>query len=271
MSFREITLQRLVEYKRTVLNIQEDGIFPYRGKRMSEAHVLPESNKNLNILEPYRQRFFSSEYQSIKLHRFFHHLNSSQALCVNLFLPLKEKGRLGVFLDCLGIPSEGQPFSQFEKGSEVEIASRPTSFDFYLKSADHEVFVEVKYTEDGFGRAKNDSEHQEKFHRTYLPLLKNSRYLSPACQDETVFLQHYQVLRNLVHIGREAYVVLLFPAGNKRVEREAFFARDHFLTNAGRDRLRVVLLENLLAHLGAKVADPALRGYYRMFQEKYQS
>ena len=87
MIFRDSACAHLANYKLAALNIKGDGIFRYRGKNIPKSHILPKSMYTFNILEEYRSQFFSSTYGNIKLHQFFHHLNSSQALCINLNLP----------------------------------------------------------------------------------------------------------------------------------------------------------------------------------------
>ena len=82
-------------------------------------------------------------------------------------------------------------------------------------------------------------------------------------------LKYYQVLRNLVHVSKNDYVVLLFPSGNKKVLDEALFARDHLLTDAGRARLKIVLLEEFTESLEEKCVGSKLDGYYQDFRKKY--
>jgi len=48
--------------------------------------------------------------------------------------------------------------------------------------------------------------------------------------------------------------------------RQAAYAREHFLSDAGRERLKIVHLEDLLAHLEASFAGSPLGEYYRRFR-----
>ncbi len=270
MSFRITACEHLAQYKADVLGVPEDGIFHYRGRDIFKSHILPIAYGDKNILERYRVQFFSSEYSKIKLHRFFHHLNSSQALCINLFYPLIVDNALRFFLSFLNIKPEVYQRALFEKESDIEVAVRRTSFDFYVQLAEHSnIFVEVKYTEEGFGRAENDEEHRAKFLKTYLPLVENSRFLMPGCQEVKFFLSHYQILRNLVHISDTAYVVLLFPFGNTAVAEEAAYARDQLLTEAGRARLKIVCLDEFVLFLENQCMGNPLDGYYQTFRTKY--
>jgi hypothetical protein len=92
MSFRNMACEHLAQYKVHALGMQEDGLFHHRGRGIPKAHILPIVHRDRNILESYRVRFWSSTYSQVRLHRFFHHLNSSQALCINLFYPLIDNG-----------------------------------------------------------------------------------------------------------------------------------------------------------------------------------
>ena len=270
ISFRDITCAHLAAYKVSVLNVSEDGLFHYRGRDIPMPHILPLAHRDLNIIASYRDKFWSSDHSKVKLHRYFHHLNSSQALCINLFYPLIAENALGIIMQYLGIASGNTMQAQFEAESDIEIAARRTSFDFFAKPNEStDVFVEVKYTEDGFGRAENDYEHQAKFQKTYLPLVKGSRFLTEECQDQKFFLEHYQILRNLIHINESSYVVLLFPSANGVVAQEAAFAREKLLNDAGRPKLKIVFLEELVSFLEARVIGGSLEDYYRAFRTKY--
>ena len=210
MSFHNDIISHLVKYKGETLHVEKDGIFTYRGKGIPKAHILPTNYRNLNILPEYRNQFFKSEYANIKFHRYFHHLNSSQAMCINLFYPLVNEEKLDLILDFLKLNCLEQPVPHFEKESELEQASRRTNFDFYLKCSSAinrrtEIFFEIKYTENGFGKAKPDEKHKKKFNETYLPLVKNSVFLTDSCKEESIFLDHYQLLRNFVHATLSSY------------------------------------------------------------------
>lgn len=273
MNFRDIACDHLAQYRVDVLGVKEDGLFHYRGQDIPKHHILPISNLEMNILEKYRDRFWSSEYADqtkVKLHRYFHHLNSSQALCFNLFYPLIAEESLGLFLGYIGVNQKGNPIPTFEKESELEVAERKTSFDFHIKLASaSQIFVEVKYTEDGFGKAESDFEHQVKFLNTYLPLLVKSKYLRPECKGEQFFFNHYQILRNLVHISDTDIVVLLFPKANRLVAEQADYARDFLLSDKGKAKLKIVFLEDFVSFLEDKCRGGKLNGYYQDFRAKY--
>ncbi len=186
MNFRDIACSHLTQYKINVLGIQDSGLFHYRGIPLPVSHILPTGHHESNLLEAYRHQFFvwhkaqllDPAGSKIKLHQFFHHLNSSQALCINLFYPLILEKALPLFLQFMGLKAGGDLKSEFEKASPIEETARRTSFDFYIEDENsHQIFVEVKYTENGFGRAKDDEEHRKKFRNTYAPMVKASPFL----------------------------------------------------------------------------------------------
>jgi hypothetical protein len=82
-------LEHLVRYKHTVLGIIEPGTFRYRGRDIPKAHVLPIEHTWANLLEPAQS--LVEDYlrlnPRVRLHRYFHQLNSSQAFAFNLFFP----------------------------------------------------------------------------------------------------------------------------------------------------------------------------------------
>src|SRR4051812_49433180 len=95
MHFRTEMCVRLVQYKENDLVVKECDEF----RNKVYGHILPKKQRELNILERYRDCFFASDHAAVRFHHCFHHLNSSQALCINLFYPLVVERSLGLFLD----------------------------------------------------------------------------------------------------------------------------------------------------------------------------
>ena len=117
-------------------------------------------------------------------------------------------------------------------------------------------------------KQKNDQEHRDKFRKTYLPLVKESSFLEKKCQDEEFFLSHYQILRNLVHINDNDYVIFLFPYANSIVNKEAINASE-LLTDSGKDKLKIVYIEELVSFLQKHCVRNPLGDYYKAFHKKY--
>ena len=274
MTFREQIIADLGWYKKNVLCISEPGVYKYNGKEYKKDHILPagESNKRLNILKPYRDAFFQDKISKISFHRYFHHLNSSQALCINLFYPLLKEGTTNAILGCLNMSENIKEYA-FEKESPLELTprnKRKTNFDFYMQSYSNvDIYFEIKYTEVGFGKVKNDQEHREKFEFTYKKLLKNNRYIRNEFKNTDSFFSHYQILRNLVHLKNNSAIVFLFPKKNKRVNDQAIFARDKILNKLGRKAFHIIYLEDFVDCIEANVKAPDLITHYTQFRDKY--
>src|SRR5206468_11772445 len=76
--------QHLAGYKISVLGVTESGVWGTPPR--SYAHILPREQFRLNIIAPLRERFWPErDRRGWKLHKYFHHLSSSQALAFNLF------------------------------------------------------------------------------------------------------------------------------------------------------------------------------------------
>lgn len=274
MTFRDHVITDLCRYKKKVLNISEPGVYKYRGKEYKKDHILPsgESNRHLNILKPYRDTFYHDKTSNISFHRYFHHLNSSQALCINLFYPLLKEGNTDAVLKCLNMLQNIKEYA-FEKESPLECTSRnkrKTSFDLFIHSdSNMDIYFEIKYTEEGFGKVKNDHEHRIKFEFTYEKLLKENRYIRNEFKNMDSFFSHYQILRNLIHLQNNSAVVFLFPQKNKRVNDQAKFARDRILNSLGRKYFHIIYLEEFVDCIEANIKTPNLITHYAQFREKY--
>jgi len=237
----------LAVYKREVLGITEDGI--WRKNKRPYPHILPIAQRRLNILPSIREAFWDwFRDRGIALHSDFHHLNSSQALCFNLFFSLlSDNGRpLGNVLDALRISGEPVPGATFEfRPNEVE----GTCFDFMIPTAlGARVYFELKYSESKFGGARTDIDHLDKFRRVYQPRL-HGRFEDSFCC-EAPFLANYQIVRNIWHLDYESgdNVVFLFPRANTSLCRQEAIIRN-CAAELYKSRVHIVYLEDLLTIL----------------------
>lgn len=268
-TFAERAKSWLVQYRNESLGSLEDGEYRHRGKIHRLPHILPFRDRKLNVIAMYRESYYASRYAAIKEHRYFHHLNSSQAFCVNLFFPLIAENALGAFAEHCKVDLGEVLEAQFERESELEHYTRKTSFDFFVAGSNARLFVEVKYTEAEFGGCKADEAHQTRFRDEYLPMVKDSRFLRSCCSDSDTFLGKYQILRNLVHIRENDHVVFLIHPDNREVVREALDAQEMLLNDAGRARLHIVYQPALVHDLSGRYRGTKLGDYYRQFSQKY--
>lgn len=230
-------------------------------KIIPKDHILPledscksASEKRAEAIEKYLglkvAEFLGHKLKG--LHQYSHHLNSSQTLCIQFFSALIDgnyphftaKQELVELLKSIGITIHTGAECKFEYkeedkeeykfkvhnqyGKEV-IEYEGTSFDFHIKDNDIEVFFEIKFTEDGFGKACKNKKHPENMERhkekaeQYKKLLLNiPKQILSLKQEPSVdeILMNYQLFRNLIRVGENKYVVFITDAKNTSTKAE---------------------------------------------------
>ncbi len=273
-AFQDHVKAHLANYKTNVLGVHENGIWPRNGKRY--AHILPKSSYDLNILPSIRKEFWSwfdlwnQTQQQIKLHQFFHHLNSSQALCFNLFFPFLATG-FNPLLRALNFDGQVNAGASFEFVPKID---EGTNFDFMLplqsESQSYRIYFEIKYTENEFGRAEDDGEHRRKFESIYKPQT-TERFAAEYCSCSK-FLAHYQILRNLWHLDltKDDAAVFLIPRANTSLRRQEKTIQTCLLPQL-RSRAKIIYIEDLLLSLetSKEVSDIYKSGTLAEFKVKY--
>lgn len=265
---------RLAHYKRETLGVVRDGVWTRNGR--SYPHILPADLSWLNVLPCCRDAFWAYfdglGPGAIDLHEGFHHLNSSQALCFNLFFPFMRGGqaRLCRLLPVLGCePCGAVREASFEKVLWPEEGS---AYDFYLALDDgRTVNVEVKYTESAFGTAVDDARHREKHASLYVPRLRGL-VREELLTDRAFFLANYQIMRNLLPLAANPgnRAVFLVPEANVSLFAQARGIPE-FLQPAHRHQVRVLALEPLVECLlfGRELVDSGLFTALDEFRAKY--
>ena len=264
-------LQRhLTAYKGLRLGVREAGIFLHKGKEVRCGHILPKELKWLNVIEPFRSeiRTYLDEHKDIKLHKYFHHLNSSQAFALNLFFPFFEDGASSssTLLLALRVPGELvqwrlEYLPDPDEGTNVDVAWKGPSGAW--------TYCEVKLSEQEFGQASDDPRHLRKLKKIYGPTL------APLCSGELLeprtFFEHYQILRNVWLAAREptASTVFLLPKQNAALWEPLRRVMDA-LQPSLRARVHIAEVEDVFRRLAhdAKGA-PKLRWYAELLSEKY--
>lgn len=218
-TFDDHVKQHMATYKREVLGVLASGM--WRGQEY--PHILPSSLRARNILDPYREEFWAyfdrlPSARRIKLHEGFHHLNSSQALCFNLFGPFVLSKDFRVLLKALNLgkhaPVASAEFEHVPDRGASEDKKEGTSFDFFMEfDGGDKCYFEIKYTEGEFGAAKADDRHRAKLKDIYRGSL-NGKVKKEYLDDEILFFKNYQILRNLSYLGQSSHVVFVIPEGN---------------------------------------------------------
>jgi hypothetical protein len=255
----------LKDYKESSLGIKEEGF--WRSKQY--GHILPQILLKENIIpSPCYKAKIIEKIASMDLHIHFHHLNSSQAMCINFFYPLCIEQQLDFILNILGLNNEKVNYDtpEFEKKSDIDNKNgyRPTSFDFYFETnSGKKLYFEIKYTENEFGKAKQDKVHQNKYNTIY----KTAANGIITNNNVQLFLDNYQIMRNLIHISSNSYVVFLIPRNNTQIYRQASNAVG-FITQQYKKNVRVLTWDNLFQRT-ACVTPIALQKYFDAFKTKY--
>lgn len=92
-----------------------------------------------------------------------------------------------------------------------------TSFDFHIQDGDTEIFFEIKFTEEGFSKAKDDERHNCKAEQ-YIELLPEVLRNTTTIEDVR---NHYQLYRNIIRAnGKDKYVVFITDEDNPTTAKE---------------------------------------------------
>jgi hypothetical protein len=267
MSYQDRLFAHLGSYKRTALGIQEPGVYRYRGEDVLRDHILAVQHADLNLL-PLARPMERMLGPGVKRHRFFHHLNSSQAFAFNLFLPYFNGGDVAAsaLLRALG-QRAGLKSWELEA---VPVEREGTNIDaLWVTDDGATTFCEVKLSEAEFGTAEDDERHREKLATIYRPMLQG--HVAAGALEEAEFFAAYQVLRNVWHLVRvdRSSLLFLLPRANAGLwsTLPAVLA---LLTSDVRARVSIVAIEDVLARLVVDEECPTiLRAYAGELAAKY--
>ena len=219
MSTYSKTLQKhLTQYKHDRLGVKEAGVYLHQGKEIRCGHILPTELKWLSLLESHRSeiRAYLAAHREIKLHKYFHHLNSSQAFALNLFYPYFEGGEKAsaALQRAMGTSGKLKKWipewvPDAEEGTNVDVS--------WQNERGGWTYCEVKLSEQEFGKATHDRRHLDKLSRIYAPIL--TQFCPSSMLEPEQFFKNYQILRNIWLAAREpkASVIFLLPAANTKL------------------------------------------------------
>ena len=263
--------EQLSSYRENILGVREKGTFTHLGKQLSYGHILPTGHKWMNILEPFQPEVRAYiEASGVELHRYFHHLNSSQAFALNLFYPFFKRRQSAVLLKALGLHGTAKQWG-FE---HIPDTLEGTNVDVYWRTKENTgqivtTWCEVKLTERKFGTAKADEDHLTKLRKIYRP-----RFEETGCArellDAGVFFEHYQLLRN-IWLAAEAptsRVLLLLPWENPALWTQIAAVR-RLLSPVLNERVLIASIEEVLIALSHAGSPDWIPRYIRQLQEKY--
>ena len=267
MGFTTRIKKHLSDYKVKNFPGLEDGT--WRNNKQSYSHIFAECNKFDNLLKPYNAELTSYiKTSKTTLDSNFHHLNSSQAMCLNFFYPLYKEGKLEIITDYLGLTNEKINYETvcFEKnGLEIDYRKRSSKFDFYFETfSNKKVYFEIKYTEGNFGKSSRPNENT--FNNLY------SLHLTSIKEDfhnVESFYANYQILRNLIHIDDNSYVVFVYPEDNKVVKREVSKVKTKFLNPDYLNHFIEAEWNNFFKYVSKTITSSKLQEHYSEFNRRY--
>lgn len=269
--YETLLKDHLRAYARERLGIRENGVWRHKGVDLPYGHILPADQWDRNFLDHCRPdilAYLNTQKQAkppsgerepesgpLRLHRFFHHLTSSQAFAINLFFPFLQEGSPAAqaFFGHFGRIQPAPGKWAFE---HLPDAKEGTTVDVTWSSADGaRLFCEVKLTEREFGPATDDQEHRDKLESTYRPRL--APLVTPELLERVTFFENYQILRNvaLLHSDPRHGVAFLIPKENPRLLPKLDWVLLR-LPSPTRERIKVVLVEPLMAAMQAEASLP---------------
>lgn len=269
MSYQDHLKVHLAEFKRIHLGITEPGVFRYRGRDVRCDHILPLARAFDNLFEEARPAasVFLTAHPGQR-HRYFHHLNSSQAFAFNLFFPYfsgtrESSSALLRALGREGVLAEWEP-------EAVPVPDEASNIDISWATADGvRTFCEVKLSEADFGKAADDARHRAKLRTIYRDLLGS--HLESEGLERSAFLHAYQFNRNLWHMVRtdRSHLLFLLPRANAALWAKLKGLLDGVVART-RERISVVAIEDVIATLSTDQSCPeALREYAHKLKQKY--
>ena len=215
-------------------------------------------------------------------------------MCINFFFPLVLETELDIILNALDISGEKVSYCTaiFEKKSSIdnkeailkkarELIERrkpviPTSFDFYFETeSKKKLYFEIKYTEKEFDakKNKNSKEYLEKYKPKYEKIYQELAHgkIQEKYDNEESFLGHYQIMRNLIHVDQNSYVIFVVPEGNEPVYAQAKQAKD-FVVEKYKENVKVITWDELYVVIEehAHGFERKLKTHFEEFMKKYQ-
>jgi hypothetical protein len=236
--FSKPIYESIIHYKSGTKFTNSVGYVSYKDRIVYYPHVLNKKDERLNFFDEVRPAFASFP----KLHRYFSHLDSSQALAMNFFGLLIlhpeshesfSKSLIGLIrqkgvklpTDLLFCPQDKNMQNYFEKkkadDSEIDVELPFRRNDGTLFT----VFIEVKYSEKEIGKmglsGKNGSmkqqqserDHIAKYNQIYLPAFQLTDKMTnwrTKTKEQQAFVDHYQFFRNVLLTKNKNDAIALF-------------------------------------------------------------
>ncbi|MDN4753200.1 hypothetical protein QYZ87_01435 [Porphyromonadaceae bacterium W3.11] len=260
-NYRKRVLEKMGKY-RLLLSPNRRGTY----RKREYEHILPKDCQDLNIIDKgYKCSIEEFERKDkAKRHPYFSHLNSSQALTLNLFGPLRHEHLLTSVLQMMEISTNAPLKGMFEKKGIER-----SNFDFYIESVDIKVFFEVKYTEYTIltkSKAEDNDLRWKKYYKDPMNMILNDES-KPSAKDK--FFNQYQLWRNISVVCEEDnFSCFVFSKLRSDLEAEVANAKQLLKPNYA-SRVKVLYIEDICKKILETSDKKALKDHYTEFKEKY--
>ena len=253
------------EFKKKVIDNMPENPIPglWQGKGAPRKHILgnPSSAKEqADLINKYSllPNVPLIDSDTIHLHQYAHHLNSSQIMCYNFFRPMIE-GFDGVMyhpkdalikLFGMEVDEELEHKNAVCNFEYIDKSKDNTNFDFYFKSNQIEVFCEIKYTEERFKPSSAKDPH-ERFESVYKPMIDKAKDIfANGSISESVFnTKYYQLARNAIRATSSGkHVFFICPRANENLMIQFHQFSTECLTDEGRKRVKLITWEDIVQY-----------------------
>ena len=250
--YRTHILEHLANYKRNVLKVNKNGLDTRFKKEY--PHILPKNKEYLNIIHSkYGMDLWDLiKTYRIKLHKEFHHLNSSQALCFNLLYPIMKENMFDLLL---GNKEEiiGWKF-EFEPNKKER-----TNFDAFIQTNKNDYYFELKFTESEFGSKEINDKTILRYNEIYKEKMKKFNITAE------LFLNNYQIFRNLSYINT-GIINFIIPKSRIDLNNKLCNVLKNYCNLELRTRINILYIEEIVKKA---ISVKKLNEYYKIFYEKY--
>lgn len=295
----------LTEYRINKLHIADMGEFTDANRNTTlHGWILPQSEKNYEknlILDIYsnevKEEYLkllpeNSDDKKNHRHTYFHHLNSSQAMALNFFIPLtlnKDVFSKVLFNENAGYNLStifdliNKSYFEFLESDEIlgikNFPFHKTNFDFVQECTDRKLYFEVKYTESAFeGKNKKTIDDHDK----KLPDQDKNNYkfkwdawYKKQLEDIGVFLSgysdfysNYQIWRNISY-SKYGDVIFTFPSFRKKLQTQLDACLKLMTDAKYKDKIHILYSDRVCEYLMKESTDTKLKQHYTLFWEKY--
>ena len=268
------------KFKQLVINNMPENPIPglWQQKGQPKTHIRGNpstSEQKAELINKYSllHNVPSIDCNTIHLHQYAHHLNSSQIMCYNFFRPLVESydGKMykpkDSLLNLIGIEinQKIEPNGAVCNFEYIDDSAENTNFDFYFKKGDIEVFFEIKYTEREFSKKSSAKDPHAQYEVIYKPMIEKTKelFIGETISEQDFNNEYYQLARNSIRaISADKHVFFVCPKEHEGLINQFVEFSDKYLTEKGKERIKLITWEDLVQdayRLGINIAEFANR------------